>query len=89
MDKYDKSALSRWYRSARQHTYAVGLSGAALILVAACSSKGMSAGGSSADTPLARAARPGRPAGPARPGLANRLQWTGVVLILNAETGVA
>jgi hypothetical protein len=36
MDKYDTSALSRWYRSARQRTYAVSLSGAALILVASC-----------------------------------------------------
>jgi hypothetical protein len=49
----DSSAVSRWYRPVRQHTYAVGLSAAALVLAAACSSGGSSAGGSSASTPLA------------------------------------
>jgi hypothetical protein len=51
--KKDSSAVSRWYWPIRQHTYAVGLSAAALILVAACSSGGTSAGGGSAGTPLA------------------------------------
>jgi hypothetical protein len=48
----DTSAVSRWCRPVRQRVYAVGLSAAALILVAACSS-GTSAGGSPTGTPLA------------------------------------
>ena len=52
MDKNDSSAPSRWWRSARQRASAVGLS-AALILIVACSSGGLSAGGSSVGTTLA------------------------------------
>jgi hypothetical protein len=48
----DTTALSRWCRPVRQRAAAVGLPAAALILVAACSSAAMSAGGSPASTPL-------------------------------------
>lgn len=47
----DTTALSRWCRPVGQRAAAVGLSAAALILVA-CSSGGTSAGDSSASTPL-------------------------------------
>lgn len=52
MDRNSSSTLSRWRRTARQRAYAIGLSAATLIL-AACSSGGTPAGGSSAGTPLA------------------------------------
>ena len=47
------SALSRWCSPGWQRACAVGLSAAALVLAAACSSGGTSAGGSPADAPLA------------------------------------
>jgi hypothetical protein len=43
----------RWCRPVRRRASAVGLSAAALVFAAACSSDGTSADGSSAGTPLA------------------------------------
>jgi hypothetical protein len=48
----DTTSLSRWCRPVRQRAAAAGLPIAALILVAACSSAGTSAGGNPASTPL-------------------------------------
>ena len=42
--RHDTSAASRWRRPVRQRAATVGLSAAALILAAACSSGGQSAG---------------------------------------------
>ena len=52
MDRNDSSAVSRRCRPARARAYAVGLSAAALILAAACSSGRTSAGGSPGGAPL-------------------------------------
>ena len=50
MHRNDPSALSRWRRTSRRG--AAGLSAAALILAAACTSCGTPAGGGSASAPL-------------------------------------